>query len=91
VNGNTYNYNWGNQEVTFNKGPTQSFEYSDDCWEYKYSSSSNSFENINGPKVEVSQIQSSNATETVYGLAKETSNVGEKIEFSDVGASLGLA
>ncbi len=91
VNGNTYNYNWGSSEVSFNMGPSTVATYNyDTSSEWAYSTGIANFEYIDGDKTEMSWAKNTTGTETVTGVAKTTSNVGQKQEFEDIGASVAL-
>jgi type VI secretion system secreted protein VgrG len=79
VNGNTYNYNWGSSEVSFNMGPSTVCTYNNQTSsEWAYSTGTANFEMINGDKTEISSAQNTTTTETVTGTATSTSNVGGK-------------
>jgi type VI secretion system secreted protein VgrG len=91
VNGNTYNYNWGSSEISFNMGPSTVATYNyDSNTEWAYSTGIGNFEYIDGDKNEMSWAKNTTGTETVTGIAKTTSNVGQKQEFEDIGASVAL-
>jgi Rhs element Vgr protein len=91
VNGNTYNYNWGSSEVSFNMGPSTVGTYNyNTSTEWAYSAGIGNYEYIDGDKTEMSWAKNTTGTETVTGVAKTTSNVGQKQEFEDIGASVAL-
>ena len=89
-NGNTYTY-FSGDSVTWLQGDNREWEYATNKKSYSYVENESSYSKVKTKSTSVSEVEASDSTETVYGLAKSTSDVFRKEETSHVGFSLTLA
>jgi type VI secretion system secreted protein VgrG len=89
TNGNTYNYNWGSSEVSFNMGPSTVCTYNDDTSsEWTYSVGTGNYEQVNG-NVEAISLVTGNVTETstIQGTHTEISTTATSVAIETVGVA----
>ena len=92
LSGYTVGYSWNKLEISYGKGTSKEVSYLEGKKEFCYiSGSSSTYERFGGDKTEESSVNSSYVTETVRDLARETSHIARKEEYSAVGGSVALA
>jgi len=89
-NGNTYTY-FSGDSVTWLQGDNREWEYATNKKSFTYVENESSYSKVKTKSTSVSEVQESDSTETIYGVAKSTSNIGQKQDFEAVGASVTLA
>jgi hypothetical protein len=92
LSGYTVGYSWDKLEISYGKGTSTEIGYFEGKTEFCYiSGNSSAYERFDGDKTEESSVNSSYVTEIVRDLARETSHIARKEEYSAVGGSVGLS
>ena len=92
LGGSSFSYHLASHdEVSWAKGTVREYSFGDNKESYSYIDTEKSYSKVKTKTTEVSEKEESESTETVYKVAKSTSNIGRKEEFEDVGASVNLA
>ena len=88
-NGNSYTY-FSGDSVTWMQGVNREWEYATTKKSYSYVENESSYSKVKTKSTSVSEVEASDSTETVFGLAKSVSNVVHKVAFEDFGTSATL-
>jgi len=88
-NGNSYTY-FSGDSVTWLQGDNREWEYATNKKSYSYVENESSYSKVKTKSTSVSEVEASDSTETVYGVAKSVANVAIKQDYEDYGASLTL-